>query len=84
MVAARALLDPTARDPELRAFAYLQARFVKGARSAVDCLQPFVMFAIGQFDGQAFDQEKVIRFLSDNYQINIPRYMLEDMAPHLV
>lgn len=42
MVAVQQLLDPQARDPQLRAFAYLQARFVKGARSAIDCLQPLV------------------------------------------
>ena len=84
MVEAQTLLDPTARDPELRAFAYLQARFVKGARSSIDCLQPFVLFAIGQFDGEAFDREGVLQFLADNYQLHITRYMLEDMEPRLI
>ena len=81
MVAARQLLDPTARDPQLRAFAYLQARFVKGARTAVDCLQPFVLYAIGQFNGEQFEHDKIVTYLAENYQINMPYYMLEDMVP---
>jgi hypothetical protein len=84
MVAAKILLDPTARDPNLRAFAYLQARFVKGARSAIDCLQPFVLFALAQLDGKAYEPELVIGFLADNYQLSIPRYMLEDMVPSMI
>lgn len=77
------VLDPTSRSRELRAYAYLQARFSKGAQTVVDCLIPFVTFAIAQHDGDQFDPEKILNFLQTNYRISIPFYTLEGMTGQL-
>ena len=77
------VLDPASRNRELRAYAYLQARFSRGAESVVDCLIPFVTFAIAQHDGDQFDRNKILDFLQKNYRISIPYYTLEGMTGQL-
>lgn len=84
MVPVSTLLDPKARDPQLRAFAYLQARFVTGARNAVDCLLPLVVYSIAQYAGQQFVVSTIARFIRENYQLTLPIYMLDEMVPKLI
>lgn len=83
MVAVSRLLDPDAQNSELRAYAFLQARYVTGAKNAVDCLQPVVEYAISHSAGREFDIETTGKFLSENYQLSIPYYMIESMVPAL-
>lgn len=83
MADASTMLDPQFKNPELRAFAYLSARYTKGARSAIDCLLPFVTFAVSAHEGEQFDIKKVQQYLKSSYRLYIPYYMLERMVPEL-
>jgi hypothetical protein len=77
------ILDPALKNPELRAFAYLSARYNQGVRSSVDCLLPFVTYAASAHAGKQFDIKTIQSYLRGNYRLNIPYYMLERMVPEL-
>lgn len=83
MVTVERILDSSARDKQLRAFAYLQARFSTGTQNAIDCLLPFILYAIAELENEQFDERAVIDYISTNYGISMPFYMIEEMRPRL-
>lgn len=83
MLDATTILNPDLKSPELRAFAYLSARYSEGVRSSVDCLLPFVTYAVSFQAGNQFDLKTEQSYLKSNYRINIPYYMVERMIPEL-
>jgi hypothetical protein len=84
MLNADLLLAPHARNPELRALAFLQIQFTDGAKDALDSLIPFIRAAIDQSDGKEFSPPLVAEYVSAKFGLDIPLYMLEEMRPRLV
>jgi hypothetical protein len=78
------LLDPEYQNPELRAYAFLSVQYQSGVRSPVDCLQPFVVYAVSSFAGSQLNLQDVRNFLKTKYGLNVPFYMLERMQPQLM
>lgn len=84
MIDVDTLLSPELQNSELRAYAYLSTKYAQGVRSPVDCLEPFVIYAIAAFEGQQLEWAKVREFLRDKYGLRIPFYMLDRMQLDLV
>ncbi|MEW4447670.1 hypothetical protein [Qipengyuania sp. JC766] len=76
----KTFLDPSYQSTELRAFAFISAQFARGARTSVDCLLPFTIFAAGELEGQPFDADKMQKFLSQKYFLNLPLFVIEDLT----
>ena len=76
-------LDPAYQDAELRAFAFVSSQFRRGARNSVDCLLPFVVFAVAQMEGEVFDPAKVRDYVNKTYFIDLPYFLVEDMRKSL-
>lgn len=74
------ILDPRARDRFIRAYAYLEAEFARGARSAVDCLLPFLNQAAAKFHGKPFSEAEIAEFVSTTYRVEIPLYMFDSLV----
>jgi hypothetical protein len=83
MIDANTLLDPSLQDRQIRAYAYLSTQYKKGVRSPIDCLQPFVVYAISEHFGQQLDWQKIRGTLIENYNLRIPYYMLQRMQGEL-
>jgi hypothetical protein len=77
------LFDPKFRDRHLRAFAFLATRFAKGAQTTIDCLMPFVTYAVAHHSEKQFVPATIQTFLKDNYYITVPLYTLSDMEREL-
>lgn len=84
MIDASMLLNPDFQNPELRAYAYLSTQYRSGVRSPVDCLHPFVIYAISASTGQQLDWQVVRSYLKSKYGLNVPFYMLERMQTKLI
>ena len=84
MIDAQTLLDPRLQNSQLRAYFFLSTQYSQGARSSVDCLQPFVIFAIAESADDQLVWSEIRDFLKDKYGLNIPYYMLERMQGSLI
>lgn len=84
MISVDKILDAHARDKQLRAFAYLQARFTTGAQNAIECLFPFFVSAIAAYAGEQLDQDQLLDYIRDNFGLSIPFYMMDDIIPKLI
>lgn len=84
MIDANTLLNPDYQNPELRAYAFLSTQYKAGVRSPVDCLKPFIIYAISHYAGQQLDWTTVRGYLKSKYSLNMPFYMLERMHGQLL
>ncbi|GJL95343.1 MAG: hypothetical protein DHS20C05_17480 [Hyphococcus sp.] len=78
------LLDPKLRNPELRAFAYLSARFSRGARTSVECITPLVIEACRQQAGNQYVIDDITTFISNTYKLELPYFLVDEMRSELV
>lgn len=84
MIDANMLLNPDYQNPELRAYAFLSAQYRSGVRSSVDCLEPFVIYAISATAGEQLDWKGIRSYLRTKYGIDVPYYMLDRMQHGLI
>lgn len=84
VIDASLLLNPEYQDPELRAYAFLSTQYKVGVRSPLDCLQPFVIYAISAHIDLQLDWSLVRNYLKTKYSLSVPFYMLERMQSRLL
>lgn len=84
MIDANMLLNPDFQNPELRAYAFLSTQYRSGVRSPVDCLKPFVIYAISAHVGAQLNWTDIRAYLKLKYGINVPYYMLDRMQKDLL
>lgn len=83
MIDANTLLNPEFQNAELRAYAFLSTQFRSGVRSPVDCLLPFIIYAIAAHAGEQLNWQLIRTYLREHYSLNVPFYMLERMQGSL-
>lgn len=84
MIDANMLLNPDFQNPELRAYAFLSTQYRSGVRSPVDCLKPFVIYAVSAHAGTQLNWPDIRTYLKAKYGINVPYYMLDRMQNDLL
>jgi hypothetical protein len=65
------LLGPGAKNRELRAFAFLHAKFLTGSRTAVDCLTPLVVHVLALNKGKQFLLEEAASAVEEHFRIHL-------------
>jgi hypothetical protein len=85
MVSISELIDPAAKNRQLRALAFFQASLVSHSTSAIDCLVPIVLLALKSKDRSQFDVEEVVQAVRTMFpQLALPLYMVNEIIPKLV
>jgi hypothetical protein len=79
LIDANTLLNPEYQNAELRAYAFLSAQYKHGVRSTIDCLKPFVIYAIADQAGNQLNWPTIRTYLREKYGLSVPFYMLERM-----
>ena len=85
MISIRELVDPAAKNRQLRALAFFQASLVSESKNAIDCLIPIVLLALQSQDHAQFDVKQVVDAVQRMFpQLALPLYMVNEIVPKLV